>query len=241
MSRLLLSLWLIGAALIAGSTLAALDAIFGWTSGTSKFERTYIAERRAIALGRVPAPEGAPQPALEPQPAQPAQGTSRAATSAAGDAADGAAPERIAGAARAPESAAARPNGERARVADKAAAVRAGPSDEAAMLFGFPHGRELRVLSREAGYAEIVDLRSKATGWIAESALERADAKPRLAAPQRRTRSAPYASLAPSEAVALPADETMRAARRERPGRKARQARRDGFFARAIRRGLGGG
>lgn len=318
MSRLLLSLWLLGVALIAGSTLVALNTIFGWTSGPAKFERTYIAERRAIALGRGPAADGTVQANLDPpedavkdpasQPAVPL--TANQPDEATGDpeapaSADQSAEEdeekgiqvRVAQAANvragpsssaarlstvpegtelralahdggwiqvadasgseggwiygkllepieptstAPAGDAASPKGERARVADKAAAVRAGPSEEAAMLFGFPYGRELRVLSREAGFAEVVDLRSKETGWIAESALESADSAQRIASPQRKSRGAPYAALAPSGDVALPADETMREVWRERPRKKARQARRGSFFNRAIRRGLGG-
>ena len=123
--------------------------------------------------------------------------------------------------------------GEVVRVADSAAEVRAGPYAEAAMLFGFPYGRQLRVLSREAGFAEVVDLGSKQTGWIAESALS-ADGE--QASRQRGRRDAPYAATASSGEAALPWDENMRA---EKPRKKARQARRSGFFGRAIRRGLG--
>jgi hypothetical protein len=124
--------------------------------------------------------------------------------------------------------------GEVVRVADSAAEVRAGPSAEAAMLFGFPYGRQLRVLSREAGFAEVVDLGSKQTGWIAESALS--EDGELIASPQRGRRDAPYAATASSGEAALPWDENMRA---EKPRKKARQARRSGFFGRAIRRGLG--
>ena len=304
MSRLLLSLWLLGAALIAGSTLVAMNAIFGWTSGPTKVERSLIAERMARVEGRVRGTGSPPQPDLEDAPAaslqlgQPEQadphgsGSDPAATAVQPiEEDDQVVRVRVARAANlrsGPSSSAARlaslpsgtelravarekgwiqvadasgsqtgwiyekllepmdsdtslqaadsvdRHGEVVRVADSAAEVRAGPSAEAAMLFGFPYGRQLRVLSREAGFAEVVDLGSKQTGWIAESALS--EDGELIASPQRGRRDAPYAATASSGEAALPWDENMRA---EKPRKKARQARRSGFFGRAIRRGLG--
>jgi hypothetical protein len=309
MSRFLLSLWLLGAVLIAGSTLVAMNAIFGWTAGTPKADRTIIAERKAgtenAEPGAAAANQSAPQGSQEPsaprsasqqaiaadnvQPDQPgaeAEATETALES--GEADDASVPVRVAtganlragpsssarllssleagtelraigrdrgwieiadadgasigwiyqrllepigAAANGGEANGAEPQGEIAIVTDSAAVVRAGPSEDAAMLFGFPFGRTLRVVSREAGFAEVEDVASKQKGWIAESALASEDL-----ASQRKSRSAPYAA-ARSDDVALPWDETMRA---ERPRKRARQARRGGFFARAIRRGLGG-
>jgi hypothetical protein len=139
--------------------------------------------------------------------------------------------EPIGPAANGGEANSAEPQGEIATVADNAAVVRAGPSEDAAMLFGFPYGRELRVVSREAGFVEVEDVASKQKGWIVESALAS-----EAVASQRKSRSAPYAA-ARSDDFALPWDETMQA---DRPRKRVRQARRGEFFARAIRRGLGG-
>lgn len=312
MSRLLLSLWLLGAALIVGSTLVAMNAIFGWASGPTKVERSLIAERMGRVEGRarstVPpsqiASEHSPEDsasASSPQVAQPEVSVQHDPQASESEAAltamepleedDQVVRVRVARAANlrsGPSSSAARlaslpsgtelravarekgwiqvadasgsqtgwiyekllepmdsdtslqaadsvdRQGEVVRVADSAAEVRAGPSAEAAMLFGFPYGRQLRVLSREAGFAEVVDLGSKQTGWIAESALS--EDGELIASPQRGRRDAPYAATASSGEAALPWDENMRA---EKPRKKARQARRSGFFGRAIRRGLG--
>lgn len=55
--------------------------------------------------------------------------------------------------------------GESVRVARPDTKVLAGPSDEAAMLFGFPEGRELRVLSRErAGCGSSIPAASRLGG-----------------------------------------------------------------------------
>jgi hypothetical protein len=40
------------------------------------------------------------------------------------------------------------------------------PSDEAPMLFAFPFGRTLRVVSRYEGWVEVTDPQSAATGWM---------------------------------------------------------------------------
>ena len=49
--------------------------------------------------------------------------------------------------------------------------VLAGPSSSASVLYGFPAGRPLRLIGRDAGFAQIQDLKSSATGWIDETAL----------------------------------------------------------------------
>jgi hypothetical protein len=130
------------------------------------------------------------------------------------------------------------------RVARPGAKVLAGPSDEAAMLFGFPEGREMRVLSRESGWVQIVDLESKQMGWIAESALAPAEAGQQQAASrQRPSRGAPYdaAENAGSDDAwmlgdegAEPADEVAE------PPRRARKWERRGRFAGGLRRALRG-
>jgi hypothetical protein len=66
------------------------------------------------------------------------------------------------------------------------AAMRATASDDAPMLFAFPYGRNLRVVSRYEGWVEVTDPQSAATGWMKMSYL----------APARAARS-PYAESEP--------------------------------------------
>jgi hypothetical protein len=49
--------------------------------------------------------------------------------------------------------------------------VRSGSSSSASLLYGFPAGRPVRLIGRNAGFAQIQDLHSGATGWIDEAAL----------------------------------------------------------------------
>ena len=46
------------------------------------------------------------------------------------------------------------------------ASMHSNPNDEAAMLFAFPAGRTLRVVSQTEGWVEVTDPQSAATGWI---------------------------------------------------------------------------
>ncbi|MGH6865861.1 MAG: SH3 domain-containing protein [Methyloceanibacter sp.] len=46
------------------------------------------------------------------------------------------------------------------------AAMRSTASEEAPMLFAFPYGRNLKVVSRYEGWVEVTDPKSAATGWI---------------------------------------------------------------------------
>jgi SH3-like domain-containing protein len=134
--------------------------------------------------------------------------------------------------------------GESVRVARPDTKVLAGPSDEAAMLFGFPEGRELRVLSREPGWVRIIDPGSKQVGWIAESSLAPASAEQQqAAAPQRPNRAASPDVAKNAEmdgAWSLgeedigPPDEVA-----EPQGRPRKWGRRGGRFAGALRRALG--
>ena len=50
--------------------------------------------------------------------------------------------------------------------------VLASPSSSASVLYGFPPGRPVLLIGRDAGFAQIQDLNSGATGWIDENALE---------------------------------------------------------------------
>lgn len=56
-------------------------------------------------------------------------------------------------------------------IISKPTEVRSGPSEDAPMLYAFPTGRELRVVSINDGFAQIEDVRSGADGWVARSAL----------------------------------------------------------------------
>jgi hypothetical protein len=46
------------------------------------------------------------------------------------------------------------------------AAMRATAADDAPMLFAFPYGRNLKVVSRYEGWVEVTDPQSAATGWM---------------------------------------------------------------------------
>ena len=46
------------------------------------------------------------------------------------------------------------------------AEVQASAADDAPMLFAFPYGRRLQVISRQEGWVQVSDPHSKATGWI---------------------------------------------------------------------------
>jgi hypothetical protein len=51
------------------------------------------------------------------------------------------------------------------------APMRATASDDAPMLFAFPYGRNLRVVSRYEGWVEVADPKSGATGWMQAGVL----------------------------------------------------------------------
>jgi hypothetical protein len=44
--------------------------------------------------------------------------------------------------------------------------MHSNPNDDSAMLFAFPAGRTLRVVSQTEGWVEVTDPQSAATGWI---------------------------------------------------------------------------
>ena len=49
--------------------------------------------------------------------------------------------------------------------------VRSAPAEDAPMLYAFPKGRELRIVSRDDEFVRIEDVRSGADGWVGKSAL----------------------------------------------------------------------
>jgi SH3-like domain-containing protein len=57
------------------------------------------------------------------------------------------------------------------KVLGSPAGMRASPSDSSPILFAFPEGRELRVVSRQLGWVQVKDPGSKQTGWVAETSL----------------------------------------------------------------------
>lgn len=63
------------------------------------------------------------------------------------------------------------PGGGMILVSRRPVEVLANPSASAPTMYGFPAGRPFRVIGREAGFAQILDLKSGATGWIDEAAL----------------------------------------------------------------------
>jgi hypothetical protein len=80
-------------------------------------------------------------------------------------------------------------------VASRPTLVRSGPSETAAMLYGFPAGREVRVMGTEAGFAQIKDVESGAQGWVEKSALASGmltasiEPRPARSAPVRQARA----------------------------------------------------
>ena len=67
--------------------------------------------------------------------------------------------------------------------------VLAGPSSSASVLYGFPAGRPFRLIGRDAGFAQIQDLKSSATGWIDETALAQPSPSEAALAPSAATAS----------------------------------------------------
>jgi hypothetical protein len=68
--------------------------------------------------------------------------------------------------------------------------VLAGPSSSAAVLYGFPAGRPFRLIGRDAGFAQIQDLKSGATGWIDQAALAQPSSDPTVAEPNQKATTA---------------------------------------------------
>jgi Bacterial SH3 domain len=94
--------------------------------------------------------------------------------------------------------------------------MRASASEEAPILFAFPYGRQLKVVSRNAEWVEVIDPKSSATGWMQAHTL----------GPSRAPGQTPYGQ---NEAY-------YEEQPQERPGLFRR-----GGFADMINRALGGG
>ncbi len=63
------------------------------------------------------------------------------------------------------------------KVLGSPAGMRSTPSQSSPILFAFPEGRELRVVSREPGWVQVKDPGSRQTGWVAETSLIASDGK----------------------------------------------------------------
>jgi hypothetical protein len=86
------------------------------------------------------------------------------------------------------------------QVTTRLSSIHGSPSASAPVLYAFPAGRQLRVVSREAGFARIEDVQSGATGWVDE----------RLLAPSSTAAVKPAAPGTPSVSTEPePAEETQ--------------------------------
>jgi len=143
---------------------------------------------------------------------------------------------------------------EMVKVSGAPATMRSGPSDSAPMLFAFPEGRELRVMSRQPGWVQVTDPGSKQSGWIAEASLATAAAGGQQqhaadAAAQRRSRDAPPQAYDSAEGPPpgargawLPWDEDIGppSGVEEPEDRPRGRGHRHGGFAGILRRAFGG-
>jgi hypothetical protein len=75
-------------------------------------------------------------------------------------------------------------------VSRKPVEVLASPSPSAPTMYGFPAGRPFRVIGREGGFAQILDLKSGASGWIDAAALAPPPRAPAVSAPSQPTPAA---------------------------------------------------
>jgi hypothetical protein len=94
-------------------------------------------------------------------------------------------------------------------VARRPIEVLSAPSPTASAMYGFPAGRQFRLIGREGGFAHIQDLNSKASGWVDEAALSPPPRVPDVSSP----------SQAKPDAVSrkrVPADPKPKPTRRER-------------------------
>jgi len=100
------------------------------------------------------------------------------------------------------------------------AAMRSAAAEDGPMLFAFPYGRNLKVVSRYEGWVEVTDPKSAATGWM----------QAHVVAPSRANRQQPY-----TQNEAYYDDEPRR-------GRRGGWFKRNGGgFADMINRAIGGG
>ena len=70
-------------------------------------------------------------------------------------------------------------------VSRRSVEVLSGPSASASSMYGFPAGRQFRVIGREGGFIQIKDVVSGATGWIDEAGLAPPPRMPDVSAPSQ--------------------------------------------------------
>ena len=85
----------------------------------------------------------------------------------------------------------------------------AGPSSSASAMYGFPAGRRFRLISHHAGFAQIQDLKSGATGWIDVTAMGQSPSVPAVSVasehkPHPRNHTATTASAEPKPKTHVP-------------------------------------
>ena len=120
-------------------------------------------------------------------------------------------------------------------VSKQTIAVLAGPSPTAATMYGFPAGRPFRVIGREAGFVQIRDVKSGASGWIEETALVPAPRAPSVAAAAPATQHA-KAKTAPTKVTNKPAKpRTPAAVETETAAAEPAPKRRRGLFSGLFR------
>ncbi len=61
----------------------------------------------------------------------------------------------------------------------------ASPSSSAPVMYGFPAGRPFRLIGRDGSFAQIRDLKSGASGWIDEAAVEPPPRAPAVSVPSK--------------------------------------------------------
>ncbi|MGH6735987.1 MAG: SH3 domain-containing protein [Methyloceanibacter sp.] len=182
MNRLLLSLWLAGAAIYGVITLVGAYAIIGWPSGKSEMG-VVEAEPKGSGASTAQRPGKAPD-RVTSKTRLTTQGTVDRYRAALPDEDDAAAPplppgvafldrsslaEGV-GATRGTAVPAQQSAGEWARVSRKGANVRSGPSSRAPRLATFKPRAEVRVLSREGKWMKVTD--GSETGWIYQKLLK---------------------------------------------------------------------
>ena len=81
------------------------------------------------------------------------------------------------------------------------AGMRATAADDAPMLFAFPYGRNLRVVSHYQDWVEVTDPKSAATGWMRRQRCrrsrhpERSRRRPKpMTSSRRKSRAASFAA-----------------------------------------------
>jgi hypothetical protein len=146
MSRTVLSLWLLGAALYAAGTLLLVQPFGEASANATPPEVTLGVKPSNVTIRAKQATKAeAPAPEAQTPPKQ-------------ADAAPSAAPK--------PQY-----RDELVQVAGYTAIARAQPTASAHVLTGYPVGRPFRVIAREAGFVRVQDLESGQFGWIAEASL----------------------------------------------------------------------